>query len=315
MYLPLVKMRRNQLGRLFSELGLIRSILIMALITLALVATFNISHETPASNLVASITVFGILVFHLKRPDSRFLRICFEHPIKVLWFEYAIISIPILGILLFHQSWLAGLGLTVAIVIIPFLNLSIGTIHLNSKVQRLIPDYSFEWKAGFRKYLIPFSIVWLAGICGSFFLGSVPIAMFLIGTMIIGFYEKFEALPILLSEEIGASEFMKRKVTRHLFLFALLNAPLIMAFILFHPTEFYIPLILLTLFSLLIVYVISLKYAFYTTEANSGVGQILMSIGFLGVLIPFFTPVILLMTVRYYLKAQRNLNNYLHDFD
>ncbi len=91
--------------------------------------------------------------------------------------------------------------------------------------------------------------------------------------MIIGFYEKFEALPILLSEEIGASEFMKRKVTRHLFLFALLNAPLIMAFILFHPTEFYIPLILLTLFSLLIVLTTNWPFDFTAIKSISDVNN------------------------------------------
>jgi hypothetical protein len=315
MSLPFFKMRIAQLGRLLSELGFMRSVLVVSVLGFAIAAAFNLSSETPIAVLLAGIGGVGVLGLHLKRSDTRFVKVCFEQPIPILWMEYTIISAPILMVLLVHQHWFVALGLVFVIISISFYSLSFRKFHLNTKVQRLIPDYYFEWKAGFRRYLLQIVFVWIAGLVGSVFIGTVPIAIFILGYLVISFQENFEALPILIADENGPKKFMRKKMVRHVLLFATLIAPLICAFVAFHPTQFYIPIILFLLLALLVAYTIALKYAFYEPASGKGVGQTLISIGFLGAVFPFFTPVIILMTIRYYLKAKTNLKQYLHDFD
>ena len=315
MFLPFLKMRIHQLGRLFLELGFMRSVVVIMAVGFAIVAAFNLGDKTLSAILLGGLTGIGVLGIHLKRSDTRFMKVCFEQPIQILWVEYTIIIAPILMILLVHQHWFVALGLVFTIMLISFFSLSFRNFHLNTKVQRLIPDYYFEWKAGFRRYLVPIVFVWIAGLAGSVFIGSVPISIFILGYLIISFQEKFEALPILMADENGPKKFLRKKMARHLLFFALLIAPLICAFIAFHPARFYIPIILFLLLTLLVAYAIALKYALYEPTSGKGVGQTLISISFLGVIFPFFTPVIILMTIRYYLKAKTNLKQYLYDFD
>ena len=311
----ILKLRLRQFQRFLIDLGFVRSLIVIGAGCLALIAVIKYSGDRQAALIISAIAAFQIVTLHLRRSDIRFINICFENPLSVLRFEYTLISLPVIVSLLIRQNWIASLVVILAAILIPLVDLSVRQVTLNSPIQRIIPNYFFEWKAGVRKVLFPLLIVWFGGLIFSFFIGSVPIALFLIGVFITGFYDKFEALPILLAEEQSAGHFLRRKISRHLLLFSLIAAPLILAFVIFHPAQFYIPIGEFLLLSTLLTYAICLKYAFYQPHADTGVGQTLVSIGFLGVLIPFLTPVVAIMTIRYYLKAKINLHTHLHDFD
>jgi hypothetical protein len=311
----ILRVRLQQFKRFLVELGFWRSVIVLIAVCLLLLAVFKYSAERQMAFLIVGVAAFQIAAIHLFRSDIRFLQVCFEKPLAVLRFEYTLMSIPVLICLLIHQQWIALAALLLAVNSVSFLNITVKRTILNSRVQRLIPDYFFEWKSGSRKFLIPLSLIWLGGLLTSFFIGSVPIAIFLIGAITTGFHDKSESLTIIMAEERSAKHFLSRKISRHIALFGLVCGPLIASFILFHPAKFFIPIFEFCMFALLISYAISLKYAFYKPEPNTGVGQTLISIGYLGVFIPFFTPVVGMMTIRYYLKAKTNLQTFLHDFD
>ena len=90
---------------------------------------------------------------------------------------------------------------------------------------------------------------------------------------------------------------------------------MIIAFIVFHPVQFYIPLVEFILLSLLLIYSILLKYSYYLPYKDAEGNQVLMAIGYMGILIPFMLPVFLYFLVRLYFPAKANLNLYLHDFN
>lgn len=229
--------------------------------------------------------------------------------------EYGLLALPLSLILGFH-GYLFEAGITlIAPLVIPFIPVLRGGLVLNSSLQKFIPDDLIEWKAGVRKMLLPIALLWLIGLSTSFFIGSVPIVIFLLGMLFTGFYERMESLTILVATERSAAKFLQRKIWLSVASFTFLNLPLVFAFAVFHPAQFYIPIVELILFNLLIAYAVVVKYRFYLPEADVKGNQMLLAIGFIGVLIPFVLPVFLFFLLRFYFKAKQNLNLYLHDFD
>jgi len=56
------------------------------------------------------------------------------------------------------------------------------------------------------------------------------------------------------------------------------------------------------------------KYSFYEPNSKSSAAQIFIGIGFVGLLMPIFAPLIILLSLRFYLKAKQNLSYYLNDY-
>ena len=179
----------------------------------------------------------------------------------------------------------------------------------------MIPDDNFEWKAGIRKNLFFFLGIWLIGMATSFFIASVPIAIFILGVIVLNFYEKPEPVQILLANELNTKKFLINKIQNHLIVFAITIVPLILLFIIFNPQYYYIPLIEFTIFSILLVYTILLKYAFYRPKNKSGATQIFSMIGIISIFIPFFIPIVLILSIKFLIQATNNLKFYLNDFN
>jgi len=82
--------------------------------------------------------------------------------------------------------------------------------NLNSIFQKIIHSDNFEWKSGLRKNLFWFVGIWFIGLLNSFFIGSVPIVIFILGTLVLNFYEKHEPLEILIANELNSIKFLIR---------------------------------------------------------------------------------------------------------
>ena len=59
----------------------------------------------------------------------------------------------------------------------------------NTWLQQSIPSECFEWKGGVRQTLFILIPFWVIGLCTSFFIGSVPITLFILGIIPFSFYE------------------------------------------------------------------------------------------------------------------------------
>lgn len=186
---------------------------------------------------------------------------------------------------------------------------------LNSTIQRLIPSGSYEWKAGMRKSLIVVTITWILGLLTSFFIGSVPAVIFILGILSWDFYEKCEPLEMILSFELGADSFLIQKIKNQVIIYSIFVVPLIMMFTVFHYEYWYIPVIEYFLFITSHIYLILTKYAFYQTNNQPAGAQVFGTIGIMCIIIPIFIPVVWLLSIRFYNKSKENLNFYLNDFN
>jgi len=200
------------------------------------------------------------------------------------------------------------------LLVLPFFKISLKKYSINTWFQKQIPNDNFEWKAGIRKNIILFIGVWFIAFITSFFIGSIPIAIFILGIVVMSFYENNESLPMLLAKEQSPKIFLRRKIRNHLLIYLAVMIPLLLSFIVFHLEYYYIPLLEIILFYILIIYNILLKYAFYRPNEKSGGTQIFSAIGSISVFVPFVLIIVFVLGIKFLFQSLHNLKIYLHDF-
>ena len=183
------------------------------------------------------------------------------------------------------------------------------------------PDFPFrllggspEWIAGMR--LRPGSVA--ATVSALTLCACVPYAGFpALVAAAVGcgvFYRSCEPLQLVLLPEQGAAQFLARKVLaawRNYFLFAVPYAAVI---VLRHPDTCWMAAGWASLAALALLYAVVSKYARYQPDRTPR-RPLAAKLGAAGFFIPLLLPLSLCLVVSYALRAERNLNRYLHDYD
>lgn len=311
MLLNFLYMRIKQVLREFQALGFGRSIFLLVLLVFAQSFIIEAVQNYPYFSIL-----FGMipLSFHLKRNDHAFLSVHVPESYQIYLVEYFILSLPLLiPFLVFGQFMMVG-AYGLFLCLLPCMPHSLTTPISFERLIQIVPDHTFEWKSGLRKTSGFVLAVWLLGFSTSWVIGSVPVALFLLGIMPISFYERGEPLMMIIGYEKPAGHFLGHKIKEHIEIFTWLSLPLVGAFVFFHNAYWYIVLIEWGLLLNLHLYCILLKYAFYQPNVKSSATQMLAVLGFLGVLVPIFLPLVWLLAIKFYKKAYRHLKAYLYDF-
>ena len=309
----LLHIRLRQFYRAICTIGLFRMIFVAGLIGFVGFTVFITSATESTSPGLSLAFLALITLIHLKREDKLFLKSNFPNPKMLMLAEYALLAIPVAGCLLLHQQILA-LALLVGLVPIAHLDVKTKYSALNTHLQQRIPPDAIEWKSGLRKQLFLIVPLWILAALTSFFIGSVPLALFLLGIAVLGFHEQCESLAVLFSYELGAGKLLRLKILRQLQLYSLMVVPLIALFLVFHPDRWYIPAAEYLLFCCLQVYAVVVKYAFYQPNNRSSAAQLFVGFGVVGCLMAVFLPVVWLLTAWFYKKSVNNLNQLLDDY-
>jgi hypothetical protein len=310
-----IKIRTKQIFRAIDGIGLIRVVFLISLLGFLTFGMFIQLSKAPNLYYMVSAYFGMILLIHINRSDKIFLKTHFENYKFIYLAEYLLLTLPLILCLLYYQQWLVSVVLLTAFLFVVNWEFKVKHRSLNTKIQRLIPHDCFEWKSGVRKTLALIIVLVVLGLGTSFFIGSVPVIIFIIGILPLSFYEKGESLQMIIAFEMEPNRFLRHKIKMQLLLFSVLLAPLILAFLIFHIEMWYIPVIEYFAFVSLHIYVILTKYAFYEPNKKSGAAQIFGTIGAMGIIIPVFIPVIWLLSIRFFFKANNKLNIYLSDYN
>lgn len=310
----LLNIRWKQIYRALISIGLLRSVFVLGLLMFLLLALFIKSADAVVAQYASIACLVAISAIHLKRRDKLFLKTHFSNWKILMLVEYLLCTVPILISLLIHGQWYALLPL-LGLLVLVYVDFKPRYSSLNTKLQRLIPSDAIEWKAGVRQqffFLIP---VWIIAVGSSFFMPSIPVAMFIIGLSVLSFYESCEPFSMLLAYELDARSLLYLKVKRQFQLYSIAVFPLMVLFMVFHADKWYIPVALYLIFCFLNIYVIMTKYAFYLPNGKSPAAQTFVALGILGGLIPVLLPVVWGLTIWFYIKSLTNLNIYLYDYN
>lgn len=311
----LLKVHSKQIYRGIIGIGLLRTIFIIPFLAYLCFAVFTWSANSESSIYLAFGIFTLLVIIQLRRKDKEFLELHSHNYKYILYAEYLILALPILLCFAYHLQWKAILIVILGLLVIIHLKNSAKQITLNSKIQRIIPAESFEWKAGIRKQLVFIIPLWALSVLLSPFIGSVPIGIIVLGLLSISVYENNEPYQMILLYELSARQFLWMKIRNQIKLFTLITAPLIVAFVIFHPQYWYIPLIEFLFLTIIQIYAILVKYAFYESNSRSQASSMYIAIGIIGGIIPFLTPVVLLLMIRFYVSSIKKLNPYLDDFN
>ena len=311
-----IRIRLFQIWRSIVGIGFFRAIFLLALISFGFRFLFEQTSCLPNAYFITLGHLLIILQLHLKRKDKKFLRSSFYNYRLIYLVEYILLSTPLLLFLVYNFQWLIFIILTISLLAIIRVDFTYQQKVLNTKIQRLIPDTCFEWKAGLRKVFLFLFPVWIIGFLTSYYIWGVPVILFVLGFIIVDFYGKNEPLQMLLVYERSTTRFLFHKIRLQVILFTLLALPLMLLFVIFHVDSWYIVIIEYVIFTFYYIYLIMAKYAYYDPNCDSsGSSKIFGAFGAISIFIPVFIPVIWILTFYFYFKSMNNLNFYLNDYN
>ncbi len=315
MITSLIKIRVKQISRELQGIGILRFVFLSGLFAFLGFVLFLASRERENAHYLVMANLLVFLLIHVKRKDRHFLITHFSQYRYIFQAEYLLLSAPFSAVLIYHAHLIPLAMLFAGSIVVSFIEYQPQKRSLNTPLQKMIPDELYEWKAGSRKLLFFILPLWIIGLLFSFFTGSVPVIVFILGMSVLGLYETGEPYQMILAFERSPGKFLIRKIQLHIMAFTSVVAPLIVAFVWLHSELWYIAVIEYLLFVSLHIYVILSKYAYYEPNETHPASQTINALGALGVIIPIFLPAVWLFSVVFYFRATNRLNDYLDDFN
>lgn len=265
--------------------------------------------------MAALVALIVIVRLHLLRRDRRLLAQLLPHPGVQIAAEYLLLALLPGVLLLLQGAPFHALGLLAAApacsLIPPYTPSGVPLRWLRTAWLA----YSPEWTAGLRRHPVAAGALLLACLgCAALPWAGFP-ALCLAALFCSELYADNEPLPLLLLAERGSARTLVGKVTTAWRNYFLLAAPAAVLSLLLHPEGAWLAAVWLPYAALVLIYSVLAKYARYDPATVRPTLPGATLIGYLGFLVPFFLPVTLALIVAYALRAERNLNRYLYDYD
>ena len=171
-----------------------------------------------------------------------------------------------------------------------------------------------EWTVGLRRHTLA---VWVtAGVLViAILLPAAGFPALYVAAVAAGlFYHACEPLELLRLPQMGASRLLVRKVLTAWRNYFLMAAPFALLAIVAHPRTAWLAAAWAPLSALALLYAVAAKYVRYVPDRTPR-RPVAERLGTAGFILPVLLPLSLCLTVSYALRAERNLNRYLHDYD
>ncbi len=335
MIITIFKIRLLQLFRLLKGRVLIRIIILLLLLLYAeltfgsIVYTFLVQSQ----NTITSLIIIGLLILsaHASRKDKNFLENIFKNPYSIYLSEYLLLSLPFFIIWLINYNLIGLGGLILISFVIPLIRLklnlrNIGSIsmlllnpfstNLNSKLKVSLPfisPVSFEWISGIRRNLLILTPTYLFILAFSFKPNVAEVGLIFLSILISGFYFYGESREFVESFANSPKEFILKKILINFRQLLIVFTPILLISLIFQTSTWYYLIGALIVSSLIQVYAVVYKYGLFEENTNLNRNKIIFLLFALSIVIPSFIFVPIIIGIRSYKKALKNLNQYFYD--
>lgn len=300
-------------GRWLREVGWFLPVVLAAAALvaagLAAVARWNVT----AALLLALLLLVQL---HRHRRDLTLLRTTLRHPARTLAAEYLLLALPAAGVVALAGGGSETLALPAAAPLVALWPRRRRRATRPLAALRIArTGYSPEWTAALRRHPAAAGIA-LAATLGA---AAIPWAGFpalcLAALLATEVYARNEPLALLLLPGRPAARLLGGKLLtawRNLFLGSLPAAVLTLVL---YPASAWMAAVWIPYAALAMTYAVLAKYAAYDPRTPDAAPSTAARIGLLGLLLPPLLPATLLLTIGYAVRAERNLDRYLHDYD
>ncbi len=307
--------RKAQLLREIKALGLLYSLIVAG--ALLLLLTFFFKYQVAILNVAISGLLLAIIivVIHFSRKDHRFIDLVAEVPFQIYMAEYAALVLPFALL-----SWIAFGQPLFFLVLIPVMLISLIRVKSKSNSNqgysnRLISETNFEWHAGVRKTGGVLILIWLVALA----LTPIPfasiVALWFYLLTVSSFYDEGEPREMIEAYQVNSNIFIKAKLKSQIVSFLKPALPVLLISFLFFPDRWWVLLLFVVFCSVNIAVFVVTKYAVWSSGEVNRSGSIVNAMCMLGLFLPFFLPLPIVVLIKNYRKSLLNLNPLLHDYN
>jgi hypothetical protein len=324
----LLSLRVKQFFRLFKGIDFIRLFFLLGLIAIVSFMLFSWSSNDKYTYpwiIIHSLIIFSI---HLSRKDKPFLNSITKRSCDIYFIEYFILSLPVFIAFIINSNW-KGLLVIPFIFFISFIGNSKFSIPGKIKFNMLsglpvlnrffrFPGtgnfFLFEWNSGLRSpNTIITGFIYLVVTCFSFTGYVAHIGMILISIFISAFYMHGEPRLFIESFSFSARRFLLNKIILDMKYITFIFLPIIIVSLVFQTEMWYLLILALIISYSIQILSVLIKYSLFQENANLERNFLILSISIIGLLLPFIWPLPVIIGIRSYKKAVRNLNSYFND--
>lgn len=267
----------------------------------------------PDKAYIPGLAIVSVLFYlHNSRKDKQFVFLHVKNPSWSIFTEYLVFSLPFTLPSLFTSQYFYFPLVIFIIFLISNLNYKFKIKKPNINPSRFIKADNFELISGIRKYYLGFIFIYLLAIAFCW-LSFLPLFfLWILTTLIISFYQECESLNVLKVSSDTAAEFLKNKIFSQAKFLVLLYSPVLIINMFFNSEYWFVNIVFLFLQLLILFFAILYKYNVYEPNKNFSESAIIVSFVSISGLIPFLLPIPLVMCLRNYSKAIKNLKTYIH---
>ena len=266
--------------------------------------------------IFAGIAILLLVIF-AQRNDTQFLRSTDMNLSYVFIIDALLLGIPISIILFLMSRFSAALGVLALCVVIPILSAQFATpfkisntLFLNDiDLPFLLSAQDFELKHLLRKFGLVFGLIYMVGLITVIQPASLIVLTFLWMGLLQTVYEYYEPELLILENE-APNRFLRRKYYSILKKVQLMLIPFYVFGIYFSPHLWYLYILVFFSVCVMLAFIVFNKYVFYRPGVRRMPTSTISSIMLLFLLVPGFQLVVLLMSVKQYFMAKKNLTFY-----
>lgn len=303
--MQLLKVRLYQVK---SEWGLLIFLFIAIAFSLSY---FFFTREKHISLGFAVILLLSVYKLQVSRKDLPFVLKYFNKPYLQLFTEYSLILFPFSVASLFTPFWYCFFVLHAAVVALVFLKGGRATRAYFLFLPRYIPANQFEWISGIRNNAAVLIIIFLLATLLSPVIFFGLAALLLLNITFLTFYTQCEPVSVLLANTNSAKDILNGKIIYSIKMITVVNMPLLITNSAFHPDFVFANCIFLVYQFCLVALTISAKYNSYRPGQSVKSGSAYMAIASFALFNPYFAVITVILLVKTYSGAIKNLNYYL----
>ncbi len=267
---------------------------------------------TTDSFLPTILIVLFVWMIHMKRPDRQFLELLDISLPALFLAEYSLLLIPVFTLFIIAQQWLFIAVIFLGIVPIVFVKAGLMSSQIWTMKLSLnwLPTIATEYKSGVRQYFAIFLIPYLMGLVFSYASPAVPLIPIIILSFIIcSLFDPLEDKDMIVALQLKG-HIVTQKIKTYTILQLLFLLPLMLVFLFFYSTYWYLLLAVVAFSMASLIFSIVYKYARYRPSRKRVMNSTAVGLFSLGFFMPLFTIGSIIAIIYFWKKAYQNINYY-----